>query len=297
MLSNPNVIINAIVYWDIKKIEHKHLSFGISIFVEIEIMKNLLLLCILLFGTEVFASSIDLWGRTGHRATGEIAENHLSKKTKKAVDLLLDGQSLALVSTYADEIKSDGKYRSYGPWHYINYPFGADFATHPRSERGDLIQGIYTCVEVLKDAKSSKEDKAFHLKLLVHFIGDLHQPLHVGIAEDRGGNRFQVQWFDEGTNLHRVWDEHLIEDYQMSYLELAANTPKVSKAQLQYAQDGTVEDWMKESRALCEDIYEHTKVGENLKYEYSYRYMNMVRSQLWKGGVRLASLLNSIFDS
>lgn len=235
------------------------------------------------------------WGKTGHRATGEIASQYLSKKAIKAIDKLLDGASLAMVSTYGDEIKSDPKYREFGPWHYVNYPFGEDYLTSPKSDRGDIIVAIQKCVAVLKDDTASKQDKAFYLKMLVHFLGDLHMPLHVGIAEDRGANRFQVQWFDNGTNLHRVWDEDLIGYYNMSYTELAANADRLSEAQLAVIQRGSTLDWMRESRELCEDIYENTKVGANLKYEYAYRYMDTVRSQLQKGGIRLAVLLNDIF--
>lgn len=126
------------------------------------------------------------WGRTGHRATGAIAEQHLTKKAKRQIGQLLDGKSLALVSTYADEIRSDDAYREYAPWHYVNFPFDLTYDSHPKSEQGDIYVAINTCIAVLKDKNSSKEKKAFHLKLLVHFVGDLHQPLHVGIAEDRG---------------------------------------------------------------------------------------------------------------
>ncbi len=253
-----------------------------------------ILLCVLLFNVSAPAAVVD-WGETGHRATGEIASYHLSKKAKKAIAKLLDGQSLALVSTYGDEIKSDPNYREFGPWHYVNYPFGSDYETGPKSERGDVIQGINKCIAVLTDDTATREDKAFYLKMLVHFVGDLHQPLHVGIAEDRGGNTFQVQWFDDGTNLHRIWDSSMIDHYNMSYTELAENRRELSKRQIEELQKGTVIDWMKESRAICEDVYANTKVGANLKWEYSYRYMNTVRFQIQKGGIRLAKILNEIF--
>lgn len=242
----------------------------------------------------VFAS--EDWGRNGHRATGEIAEKYLTKKAKKAIDRLLNGESLALVSTYADEIKSDDRYREYGPWHYVNFPFNKKYETHPKSERGDLVRAIETCIDVLKDSNSSLEDKVFHLKLLVHFIGDLHQPLHIGKADDKGGNDFQVLWFDEGTNLHSVWDTKMIESYNMSYSELAANEGRLNDAQYSSIRQGSVTDWMYESRELCLEIYDYTNTGENLRWDYMYKYVNVVRSQLQKGGIRLAYLLNDIFD-
>ena len=237
----------------------------------------------------------DLWGQNGHRATGQIAEKHLTKKAKKNIEKLLNGESLALVSTFGDEIKSDSRYREYSPWHYVNFPFGGTYETSEKNEKGDLIHGIKNSIAVLNDENASNEDKVFYLKFLVHLMGDLHQPLHVGISEDKGGNDFQVQWFGEGTNLHSVWDTKMIEDYNMSYSELAYNTTKLPKTELAQIKNSNLMDWVYESRALCEDIYAYTKVGEKLGYQYNYKYMNTVRMQLQKGGIRLAKILNEIY--
>lgn len=234
------------------------------------------------------------WGKTGHRTTGAIAQKYLSKKAQKAIDRLLDGESLALVSTYADDIKSDDHYRSYGPWHYVNVPFDKTYDTHPKNERGDVVQGIDKCIAVITSETSSKEDKAFHLRLLVHFIGDLHQPLHTGIGEDKGGNDFQVRWYNDGTNLHRVWDTQMIESYGMSYSELAEAMPQLSKVQHKAIAAGTHREWMEESRTLVKDIYANTEKGEKLGYRYMYDYFNTLKGQLQKGGIRLAALLNEI---
>jgi len=257
-------------------------------------MRLLLLLALVFMCTVQPASASDDWGKTGHRATGEIASQYLSKKAKKAIKKLLNGKSLAEVSTFGDEIKSDTLYRSFGPWHYVNVPFDKTYDTHPKSDRGDLIVGIEKCVSILKDDTASEADKAFYLKMLVHFIGDLHQPLHVGIGDDKGGNDFQVRWFRDGSNLHRVWDTTMIEDYGMSYTELAINAPELSRIQLAQMQSGTVIDWMEDSRTLVKRLYKETEVGDKLSYRYMYVYFPVVRQQLLKGGVRLAALLNDV---
>ena len=259
-------------------------------------MKIYLFVILFLLFPLLSSTAADDWGRNGHRATGEIAQQYLTKKALKKIDHLLNGQSLAFVSTYADEIKSDELYRSYGPWHYVNFPFGVRYEDHPKNDRGDIVVAIENCIRVLKDENETRENKAFNLKMLVHFIGDLHQPLHIGLAEDKGANDFQVLWFDDGTNLHSVWDTKMIESYNMSYSELAMNTDRLSEAQLDYIKGGDVLSWMYESRKLCEDIYANTKSGEKLGYQYMYRYVNTMRSQLQKGGIRLAVLLNDIFD-
>lgn len=249
----------------------------------------------LLFSISTLIASED-WGKIGHRVVGEIAEKYLSKKAEKEITKLLNGHSLAFVGNYGDDIKSDRKYDSYGPWHYVNFPFGDKYESYPKSEEGDIIQGINKCIAVLKNNKSSNEDKVFYLKMLTHFLGDLHQPLHIGVEDDKGGNDFQVLWFKKGTNLHKVWDSQMLDSYQMSYTEIAANTDVLSKEQVKVLMSGSAIDWMYESRALCEDIYKNTKVGEQLSYDYMYIYMDTMRFQLQKGGVRLAGLLNAIFS-
>lgn len=258
-------------------------------------MKKYVTLAFLLiaFQTTVFA---DDWGKTGHRAVGEIAEQYLTPKTKKAVSELLDGHSLAFVANYGDDIKSERKYDKYGPWHYVNFPFSERYENFPKDKKGDIIHGIETAIDVLKNKNSSREDKVFYLKMLIHFIGDMHQPLHLGLAEDRGGNRIQVRWFNQGTNLHTVWDSKMLDSYQMSYTELAENADVLTKKQLEEIQKGTVLDWVYEIRELTQEVYNSAKDGDKLSYRYMYDYMNPLRSQLQKGGIRLAVLLNDIFD-
>jgi len=258
-------------------------------------MRNLPILFVFLFISVFSLKASEDWGKTGHRATGEIAEKHLSKKAKKELNLLLNGRSLAFVSNYGDEIKSDNNYRKYSPWHYVNFPFDSSYEAHSKSKKGDLIVGINKCIEVLKSSTSSREDKIFHLKMLVHFIGDLHQPMHIGLAGDKGGNDFQVRWFKDGTNLHAVWDTKMINSYGMSYSEIARNEKQLSNHQLEKIQSGTVIDWMNESRELCKDIYENVEIGQKLRYKYSYDYMDVLLFQLQKGGIRLAVILNDIF--
>lgn len=251
---------------------------------------------LLIFSTQVFA---DDWGKTGHRVVGEIAQKYLTEKTAIAVSDLLDGHSLAFVANYGDDIKSEPEMRKkYDAWHYVNFPFDKTYETHPKdTKNGDIIQAIDTCIEVLKSKKSSREDKVFHLKMLIHFIGDLHQPLHVGIGEDRGGNRVRVTWFRDQTNLHTVWDSKMLDSYQMSYTEIAANADVLSQREFNRIKKGGHRDWMNDSRELTKEIYAyHEKHGNELEYRYMYDFMDISRSQLQKGGIRLAKVLNEIFD-
>jgi hypothetical protein len=258
-------------------------------------MKIYLLLTALFISTFTFASEDD-WGRTGHRATGEVAEQHLTKKAKEKVREILDGMNLAFVSTYGDDIKSDPAYRKYNPWHYVNLnPGETEYSKETANPKGDLIHAINTTIEVLKDKTTSKEEKEFALKMLVHFVGDLHQPLHAGRGEDKGGNDIQVRWFGSGSNLHRVWDSEMINDFDMSYSELAYNTDVLTKEQIRKIQEGSILDWMYESKALANEVYNSAEVGEKLGYEYMYNWFPVVHDQIQKGGLRLAKILNEIY--
>lgn len=258
-------------------------------------LQRLFLLLILVSQT-AFAGEIPMfWGKTGHRVVGEIAQRHLTKKAQNAISQLLNGQSLAMVSTFADDIKSDKRFRKYDPWHYVNFPLDKAYGDEPVSKNGDVIQAIDFCIATLKNPNETQENKRFFLKLLVHFIGDLHQPMHLGIAEDKGGNDFQVQWFGRGSNMHRVWDSGLVDNFGMSYTEMTENMPRLSAAQKKYIMNASLNDWVGEIRKHTIDIYNSAKSGEKLGYEYAYQYNDLVLEQLHKAGLRLAATLNQIF--
>jgi hypothetical protein len=257
---------------------------------------KLLLLIPFLFFMKSSSDEAFFWGKNGHRATGKIAEKHLTRKAKRSIDKILKGQSLAFVATYADEIKSDKKYNKYYSWHYINMDLDQTYEEAEKNPKGDLVTGINTCIKILNDKNSSDDEKNFHLKMLVHFMGDLHQPMHIGRKEDKGGNSIQVEWFGKGSNLHRVWDTNMIDDWEMSYIELADNADDLSKIQIETIEKGTLIDWVNEVHVVTNEVYNSVEKGENLRYKYSYNHFGTVRTQLQKGGIRLAKVLNDIFD-
>jgi hypothetical protein len=249
-----------------------------------------------IFAISLVAILFISWGPTGHRTTAAIAENHLDRKARKQIAKILDGASLAEVSTFADEIKSDKNFRRFGSWHYVNYPKGGSYATAPKNPKGDIIVAIDSCISVLKNEKSSKVDKAFYLKMLIHLVGDIHQPLHIGHKKDKGGNTIQVLWHGKKTNIHHVWDIDMIEQWNMSYSELVENIDlKLSKKEIETIQKGSVLDWTIENRKITDEIYNSVKSGDKLGYNYSYKYMGTVKNQLQKGGLRLAKILNDIW--
>lgn len=256
---------------------------------------RIIYLLIVLISFSYQANASKIWGPTGHRVVGEIAQDYLKPRVKRKLKKLLKKKSLAFLSTYADEIKSDKRYNEFYTWHYVNIPLDEDYDASKANPKGNLVTGIEYCKKVIKDKNSSDDDKAFYLKLLIHLIGDLHQPMHIGLAEDRGGNDFKVQWHYKDTNLHAVWDYKMIDRFDMSYKELAQNADILTKEQVKNLQEGTIIDWLNEVHQLTREVYKSVEKGENLRYRYSYKYMNVVRSQLQIGGIRLAKVLNELF--
>ena len=254
-----------------------------------------IILLVAFLSSQILFANGPIWGKTGHRVTGEVAQQYLSRKAHKAIDRLLNGETLAEVANYADDIKSDIRFREYGPWHYVNLPGDKKYGDVEPSPSGDIVTGIQKCIEVLENENSAESDKVFYLKLLIHFIGDLHQPMHIGRAENRGGNDIQIRWFDTGSNLHRLWDSDLIDHYGMSYSELANKLPEQNKKELKQLQSGDIYTWIEETQEITNELYDSVEVGQELGYSYSYQYWPIVEQQLLIGGVRLAGILNNIF--
>ena len=236
-----------------------------------------------------------LWGKTGHRATAEIATQYLTPKARKQIDKILGGEGMALVSTFGDDIKSDPQYDQYAIWHFVNIPKGETYADIKDDLGPNIMSAIQEAREALQDRSTPVDQKRFYLKMLIHLIGDLHQPLHVGRPEDRGGNDIIVFWFGQPSNLHKVWDSDILDQFQMSYSELAANIARLTTKEEKRIARGTPEDWLKESVELANQIYDSTHNGANLGYDYAYTWTDTVREQLQKGGIRLAKELNEIF--
>jgi hypothetical protein len=256
-------------------------------------MKRIFLALVLLFSL-LSSGKLLAWGMIGHRVVGEVASEHLSKKAAKNIKKILGHETLAEVSNWMDDIKSDHAYDSLKPWHYTTIPDGMTYGETTPNPEGDVIYGITFLVEALKSGELSKALERDYIKLLVHLVGDIHQPLHVGNGEDRGGNDVDVEWFWESSNIHRVWDSGMIESKQYSYTELAKIINHPSKDEIETLQSTSVEDWAHEAMAFRDGIYDLPEDGK-INYQYRYKHWDTMKSQLMKGGVRLAGLLNEIY--
>lgn len=259
----------------------------------IDIGMKKILSSIIVFYVVVFSSFG--WGQNGHRVVGQLAEWHMNKKAQRKINAILRHESLPMISTWMDEIRSDSQYDYATTWHYLTVEDGKDFDPTIQEKEGDAYSQILIIIAELKQGALSARQELEHLKMLVHLVGDLHQPLHVGRGDDRGGNDVEVSYFNQKTNLHSVWDTRMIEGQNLSYTELAHHLNKrAEKATVRSLQSADLKDWLTEAQSYRIQVYDIPE-DKKLSYEYNFRNYPIIEDRLLAAGIRLAGILNEIY--
>lgn len=239
------------------------------------------------------------WGQTGHRVVGQIADYYLSAKARKGVQQVLGTESMAIASNWPDFIKSDTAYNYLSSWHYVNLPADLDqagvFNFLATDKQANVYNKIPEMVAILKDKKQSADQKRMAMRILIHLVGDLHQPMHTARKDDLGGNKVTVTWFGQRSNLHRVWDEGLIEYQQLSYTEYATAINHPTKEQFSKWSHDSLQEAVFESYTACNKIYAVTHADDKLSYRYNFDFIDTVNESLLEGGIRLAKILNDLY--
>ncbi len=254
--------------------------------------KYYFLIFLLLITTLSSFNSPIIWGNIGHMVVGEIAERKLNPKVKLIVNDLLDGESMANASTWADEIKSDPLYKQYSSWHYVNMPLDKEYSDIQKNQTGDIVSTLKESIKILKNPESTKELKSFYLKFLIHLVGDIHQPLHTGRFEDRGGNDIKLSFLGKSTNFHIVWDVHIIEHLNMNYLELSDEL--INIRDVDYSLDP--DNWVFETHQDVKIIYAEIENINEIDIDYINNKIPFIKHKLFKAGSALAGVLNDIFS-
>ena len=247
-------------------------------------------------GASMFASSatvsvVHAWGWEGHQVIALIAQLQLTPKAKAEVDRLLavePGETMASVSTWADEHRNP----STASWHYVNFPRGDCIYDEQRDcpDGSCVVGAIKRQLQVLgSNAPDDKRLNAF--KYVVHFVGDVHQPLHAGYLDDKGGNRYQLQAFMRGSNLHAVWDSGLIKNLSEDSESMAA---RLQGTRLTFPV--TDLDPVTAAQESCRIVsmpgfYPDRQVGQ----DYIDRFTPVMERRLTVAGGRLAGVLNAAF--
>ncbi len=241
------------------------------------------------------------WGPTGHRAVGQIAENHLTPAAKLAVKNLLGHESLADVSNYADEIRRDPQFKYTTPWHYVNVTPGLNFEQFAHEvvsmPQDNVYKMVLSCERDLKNPDKSNAQKVTALKLLVHFVGDLHQPMHVSNADDKGGNSINIKFVGNDGNLHGLWDSGLIDHQGLTYQQMASEYDTATPAEIAKWQSDDLMVWLWESYQISTILYKEAADNPDFDEQYYKDHISVLEKRIEKGGIRLAGILNSIYNS
>ncbi len=264
------------------------------------------------------------WGANGHRVVARICYENLSDPARQRVDAALGDNYLAQVSTWPDYIRAESGWDFASPWHYMTVQPGqtvADVARETAADPGifDVQEAIALMTDVLKGEAAARDQltglmkehrveplagslDATALAFLIHFIADVHMPLHVGKNRDLGANKITVLFFGERYNLHSVWDTQILEQERLSYTELAAFVGIHTRARKAAWQDAPPQTWMEESVTLREQIYntlydrtDRDSGLPDLGYDYQHDFLPLVEDRLGAAGYRAAAVLNRIF--
>lgn len=233
------------------------------------------------------------WGKTGHRAVGAVADTHLSGIARAQIQQLIGVETLDEASTWPDEMRANPDpfwQKNANPWHYVTV---GGFTYDRAPPEGDALEALKFFGKLIRDPRSSTDQRQLALRFIVHLVGDLHQPLHVGRPGDRGGNEVKVKWFGRDTNLHAVWDSALVDEMDLSFTELAARLRRHTRSADVIAWwNPKPRDWISESAQVRETVYPKETA---LSYDYIYQHTPMVELRLRQAGVRLAAYLNELF--
>ena len=277
-----------------KELNNYMLKFGFSALIKSYIYEMkysvrpiIILTAILIFN---FKDS-NAWGSKGHKIVAQIAKSFLEKPVIDSVQYYLGSMSFDEASVWMDEIKSDHEFDYLKPLHYANVEKDK---TYVATNKPNIINELESVLNVLKTPGARDKDKVnMALKELFHLVGDIHQPLHCGYFDDKGGNTVQVRFMEKGSNLHKVWDSEIIESKSIATVDCLKLYKNLTKADISEIQKINILSWMNDSRKLLANAYDFqdNKLGQ----DYINKNAPIIEKQLLIAGVRLANILNIYF--
>lgn len=267
--------------------------------------------------SELSSAKAQVW--LAELASNSQCKDKLDKKLKQLIHDILLASDVAKANQmqqhYVTSFKDYQFWQASKPWHYVNVPPGKTYQQITKNPAGDIITAIETFSAILSGKgkkhpeiikpleaylghlplkEKEQKMKSFALKFLVHFIGDLHQPLHAGHKADLGGNAIRVSWFDKLVNLHRVWDTSLLEGQGLSQQQFEDLMVVIPKAQKDKYMQSNLHDWLDEALELRLTAYDISGYNGKLNQSYVDKHQAIFNQQLQKASVRLAMTLNKI---
>jgi hypothetical protein len=236
------------------------------------------------------------WGPQGHRIVTRLAEPYLSAPTKAGIREILGNEDLARSATWVDIMRSHPSpywQDRAGAYHYVTVPPGRLYADVGAPAWGDAMTALTDFRRTLADPNSTLTEKQLALRFSIHIVQDLHQPLHVGNGEDKGGNQIKVRFLDKSTNLHRVWDSDLLkstgrgEAHWVRYLRR-----QLTEQQAVAWRQTDPNTWIAESATLRDQVYPDT---HGIGRDYIKQHLPAMEARLQQAAIRTAAYLNELF--
>lgn len=243
------------------------------------------------------ATPAQAWSAFGHRLVAVLAQDQLSDPARAQLDALLaqePGADIGTIASWPDEIRAQPGYEHTGPYHYVNFKDGSCQYVAARDCAGDacVIEALPKYEAVLADRRRPDAQRLIALKFVVHLVGDVHQPFHAGNRDDRGGNQFQVRVGKQGTNLHGVWDYHVLDSAGLKLKAYRQRLQPRVAATLAAPTDATnVVDWAEASCALLDSENLYPKRPGNLPKGYMEQKRPLAEAQIVAAAARLALIL------
>lgn len=232
------------------------------------------------------------WGAKGHKIVAEFAKQSLSsdKHILDSIQYFLGKMTFQEASVWMDEVRSDPSYDYLKPRHYINVERDA---TYVKTKDENAVNELELVISMLSAKGPRDKDKiAMALRELFHLVGDIHQPLHCGYAEDKGGNSVSVS-YGESQNLHSMWDTGLIVEENIGINDCFKLSNTLSREELKEIQKIDVVKWMNESREYLPFVYGFEK--GKISSDYAAKAKPIIEKQLVRAGIRLAAVLYRTF--
>lgn len=239
------------------------------------------------------------WGADGHKISVQIATHYLDAKARAEVKALLGDQTLVDIAIWADAVRKEPAYKWTDSFHGVRIPPGAKGFEMARDCRDGncAVSAIERFTATLRNKRATLDERREALKFLVHFVTDIHCPVHASYPQNKGGGDTKVFFFDQNTNLHKVWDSMLIGRAKKPWRQYAKDLCSgiTVKQHEDWAKDMNPADWATESYRLAVSNAHPIPKDGHLGQEYFDRNLPVVNERLSMGGVRLAVLLNQIF--
>ncbi len=234
------------------------------------------------------------WGKTVHELVAEIAFRILDDSTQKIVKQYLGNITIEEAANWMDEQRGNSYYNFMRTWHYVDIDKGQKYV--PSAER-NALSVLNSAIIELRNAKEtgmSKKDIKNRILLIFHLVGDLHQPLHTGYTIDKGGNTIMVNSPFVSGNLHSIWDTQILEYKRINLdtcMNLYTSMPGDEIAEIKKI---NVLKWMYQSRSNLESVYSFE--NNFLDKNYIDKNIIIIKKQLVVAGIRLASILQEVFN-